>query len=142
MLSALIYTNLYLYYLKDLGWIKVIYEQYFQQFSLGDFMMQVLFTGLFTIITWVFIALVTWNKEDHEKANQFIKRISVSDQPLKYKFLGFVCLSIFLISTKLLSWYLILKDFGSVFYASILFVVSLMALKIVLKGMAFEGEIS
>jgi len=115
MISSLIYANLYALYARNTSSLRCIYDNHFSSFREGEFIMQIVFTGSLTTITWICVMYLSRNESELMHAKSFIDRIGSKAKDIIPRIKGFLLLSSFLILFKLLIWFMFTENYLSVF---------------------------
>jgi len=111
MVSSLIYANLYSLYARNTSLFKLIYQNHFSVFREGEFIMQVIFTGFLTTISWICVMYLSKNQSELIHARTFIERIGSNTIYVIPRIKGFLLLSSFLILFKLFIWFLFIENY-------------------------------
>lgn len=113
MIAALVYSNLYTVFLRNMKIFKDVYNLLFLELREGEFIMQVLFTGVLTTLSWLIVMKLSRNTDEFNHAKEFINKINTSKQLHFNQFMGFILLSVFLLTLKLIVWYGLTLQFNS-----------------------------
>jgi hypothetical protein len=121
MIAALVYSNLYTVFLRNMKIFKDVYNLLFLELREGEFIMQVLFTGVLTTLSWLIVMKLSRNTDELNHAKEFINKINTGRQVHFNQFKGFILLSVFLLTLKLIVWYGLTLQFNSSFISIAIF---------------------
>jgi len=117
----LVYSNLYTVFLRNMKIFKDVYNLLFLELREGEFIMQVLFTGVLTTLSWLIVMKLSRNTDELNHAKEFINKINTGRQVHFNQFKGFILLSVFLLTLKLIVWYGLTLQFNSSFISIAIF---------------------